>query len=65
MRNPERISLTLDKLKEFWSDHPDFRLGQLIMAISKTGEHNPKLFNLEDDEFLKLIDERKKELKNI
>lgn len=63
MRNPDRIQPMLDKLAEFWKEHPDFRLGQLIMTIGMTGEHNPKLFYMEDEEFLKLLEERQKQLK--
>ncbi|MBS1549107.1 MAG: DUF1040 family protein [Bacteroidetes bacterium] len=63
MRNPDRIQPTLDKLAEIWKENPDFRLGQLIMVIAMTGEHNPKLFYMEDDVFLKQLDERKTQLK--
>lgn len=63
MRNPDRIQPTLDKLAEIWKENPDFRLGQLIMVIAMTGEHNPKLFFMEDDVFLKHLDERKTQLK--
>lgn len=63
MRNPDRIKPTLDKLAEIWNEHPDFRLGQLIMAIAMTGEHNPKLFYMEEDVFLKQLEERKIQLK--
>jgi len=63
MRDPDRIKFTLEKPEAVWKEHPDLRLGQLIMVIAMTGEHNPKLFNLEDDKFLKLLNERKKLLK--
>jgi hypothetical protein len=33
------------------------------MVIAMTGEHNPKLFYMEDDVFLKQLDERKTQLK--
>ncbi len=62
MRNPDRIQPTLDKLAELWKEHPDYRLGQLIMVIAMTGEHNPKLFFMEDDVLLKSIEERKQQL---
>lgn len=64
MRNPDRIQPTLGKLAEIWKANPDFRLGQLIMAITRTGEHNPKLFYMEDDVFLKQLNERIAQLKN-
>lgn len=31
MRDPERIDLILNKIKEIWKDNPDLRLTQLIM----------------------------------
>lgn len=43
----------LDRIAEMWKENPDFRLGQLIMVIAKTGEHSPKLFYMEDEDFLK------------
>jgi uncharacterized protein YihD (DUF1040 family) len=65
MRDPERIRPMLDQLEEFWKEHPDFRLGQLFMAVAMTGETNPKLFYLEDEEFLKRLKERKEQLKGL
>ncbi|MCX6318893.1 MAG: DUF1040 family protein [Bacteroidetes bacterium] len=65
MRNPDRIQPTLDKLAEIWKEHPDFRLGQLIMVIAMTGEHNPNLFNMEDDVFLRQLEESKLKLNKI
>ena len=32
--------------------NPDLRFGQLVMVIAQTGEHNPKLFHMEEDELL-------------
>ena len=43
--------------------NPDFRFGQLIMVITRTGETNPKLFNMEDDEFLKKLNDLENQLK--
>lgn len=63
MRNPERIQPILDKIAELWKEHPDFRLGQLIMVIGMTKEHNPKLFYMEDEEFLRLLEERQQQWK--
>jgi uncharacterized protein YihD (DUF1040 family) len=63
MRDPDRIKPTLQKLEAFWNEHPDMRLGQLIMVIAKTGETNPKLFQLEEPEFLKRLEEVREQLK--
>ncbi len=63
MRNPERIKPIIDRLEEIWKENPDFRLGQLIMVVAMTGEHNPKLFYMEDEVFLKQLDERRAQFK--
>lgn len=47
MRDPKRIKPVLERIEKIWIENPDYRLGQLIMVIARTGEHNPKLFNLE------------------
>ncbi|MFV0198152.1 DUF1040 family protein [Empedobacter falsenii] len=60
MRDPKRIKPLLEKIEKIWMKNPDFRLGQLIMVIARTGEHNPKLFNLEESELLKKLDEFEK-----
>jgi len=57
MRDSKRIKPLIEKLENVWTKNPDFRFGQLIMAISKTGEHNPKLFNMEEDEFERKMEE--------
>jgi uncharacterized protein YihD (DUF1040 family) len=64
MRDSKRIKPFIEKLENVWTKNPDFRFGQLIMVISKTGEHNPKLFNMEEDEFEKKIEELENLLKN-
>lgn len=53
MRDPKRIEPFLEKIEQLWTSNPDFRFGQLIMAITKTGEHNPKLSNMEEEEFFR------------
>lgn len=62
MREIERIKPLISRLEKLWIENPDFRLGQLIMGITRTGEINPKLFNMEDDEFLKKLEEIEKQL---
>ncbi|MCL9771214.1 DUF1040 family protein [Flavobacterium sp. HXWNR69] len=57
MRDIERIKPLIERLEKLWLKNPDFRLGQLIMGITRTGETNPKLFNMEDDEFLKKLND--------
>ncbi|WP_291069908.1 MULTISPECIES: hypothetical protein [unclassified Empedobacter] len=60
MRDPKRIKPLLERIEKIWIETPDYRLGQLIMVIARTGEHNPKLFNLEESELLKKLDEFEK-----
>ena len=52
MRDKNRIKPIVQKLEKLWLSNPDFRLGQLIMCIIKPEEANPKIFYLEDVEFL-------------
>ncbi|HFK5574765.1 hypothetical protein [Elizabethkingia anophelis] len=43
--------------------NPDLRFGQLVMVIAQTGEHNPKLFHMEEDELLEKIKVLQNQLK--
>jgi hypothetical protein len=61
MRDINRIKPVLKELENLWLENPDFRIGQLIMGITKTEVINPKLFYMEDDEFLIKL----KEFKNL
>jgi len=61
MRDPKRIKPLLEEIEKIWINNPDFRFGQLVMSIAKTGENNPKLFNMEEEEFLEKIKELKKQ----
>ncbi|MDH2208419.1 MULTISPECIES: hypothetical protein [Empedobacter] len=60
MRNPERITPIIKKIEKLWLENPDFRFGQLIMAITNTNEHNPILFNMEELELLKKLEKFEK-----
>lgn len=60
MRDKNRIKPILKELEKLWLQNPDFRIGQLILAITKTKESNPELFYKEDDEFLMKLEECKK-----
>lgn len=62
MRDQKRIKTLLEKIEQLWMNNPDLRFGQLIMCITRTGEHNPKLFYMEDDEFLEKITELENQL---
>ena len=60
MRDKNRIKSMLKELENLWLKNPDFRIGQLILAITKTKESNPELFYMEDDEFIMKLEEFKK-----
>lgn len=51
MRNEERIPEILSALEAYWYEHPDLRLGQLIVNI--TGQEDT--FAVEDDELMRLL----------
>ncbi len=62
MRDIKRIKPIIERIEKLWLENPDFRLGQLLMVITSTGEHNPKLFYMEDEEFLQKLEETQKRL---
>ena len=45
MRDPNRIDVICDLLRDVWKQHPDWRLGQLIFNL--TGRYD--CFYVEDD----------------
>jgi uncharacterized protein YihD (DUF1040 family) len=55
MRDIKRIKPLLKKLEKLWIENQDLRLCQLFLVIAKSSETNPKLFYMEDDEFLEKI----------
>ena len=52
MRDPKRIDKLLSALREQWLRHPDYRLGQLIVVLTRPEEPCLELFSIEDDELL-------------
>ena len=59
MRDPKRIPLILRELETAWKQNSDYRLTQLLMVIARTGEVCPKLFNMEDEDFLSRLAKEK------
>ena len=54
MRDPNRIPIMLEELKILWETHPDWRLGQLIVNLSRAeGFEDP--FFVQDDRLLEII----------
>lgn len=66
MRNPQRISVMVDKLEKIWEMWPDLRFGQLVenfktLAMKLNGEKflittSVDLFYLEDDRIIDAMD---------
>ena len=52
-RDPARIQVVLDKLRDVWQKNPDLRLAQLIVNVSGRTQPCPEIFYLEDDVLLR------------
>lgn len=65
MRDISRIKSIIKDLEKLWLENPDFRIGQLFMGITKTRACDPKLFYMEDDEFLIKLEEFKNSFSDI
>lgn len=55
MRDPKRITKILDELEEYWNNHPNWRLGQVMSNLSYEllGDNDP--FFIEDEMLLELL----------
>lgn len=62
MREIKRINPIIKRLEKLWLENPDLRFGQLVVAITRPEEANPKLFYMEDEDFLKKLEETEKQL---
>lgn len=56
-RDPERIETVLEELEDYWSEHPDLRLGQILSNISQEKGYKDA-FYIEDDELVEELRER-------
>lgn len=58
MRDPKRINVFCNLLREKWSIVPDWRFGQLMSNFLScvVGTHED-IFFIEDDEMMKLLEE--------
>jgi len=52
MRDPKRIERVLTSLRAQWQQHPDWRLGQLLVNLAKDEK---RVFQVEDDEWIRLL----------
>ena len=57
MRNPERIPIILEQLKKIWTEHPDMRLGQLLVGAVQKRTGVSDIFYVEDETLLKMVKE--------
>ena len=55
MRDPERIDRVLKVLGDNWKKVPDWRLMQLMCNLQRACDND--MFFVEDDEFMRLIEE--------
>jgi hypothetical protein len=61
MRNPKRIDIVIEELRNLWKTIPDFRFAQLFMNLVET----PDPFYMEDEFLLKRIREYKEHIERI
>lgn len=59
MRNPDRIYPFCNQLSRLWSQHPDLRFGQFMhnVAVYADAYYNKDVFYIEDNEFMKYLNE--------
>ena len=57
MRNPERIPEILDRIRKVWEQHPQLRLGQLLVASFQKKTKQNDIFYVEDKELIKKLTE--------
>lgn len=60
MRDPKRIKPFLEKIEKFWLENPDWRFGQLVINVTRTGVINTEIFNMEEETFLEKMEARKR-----
>jgi hypothetical protein len=51
-RDPKRIHVMLEKIREIWEANPDQRLAQLIINAAGASQSGQDLYYLEDDVLL-------------
>lgn len=56
MRNPDRIDIILNEIKEFWKENPDLRFHQMIHFLTPGMTSH---YYLEDDDFLNYMRKEK------
>ena len=59
MRDINRIEPFLKELKVLWMESPDLRFGQLIYSLNHKICKDGDTFNVEDDDYLKVVKDEK------
>jgi hypothetical protein len=62
MRDPNRIDSVLHAIRNVWEEHPDFRLGQLIVNAVQPSEPNAAVFGVEDSQLIKKLEKLRQRL---
>lgn len=52
MRDPNRIEIILDGIKNIWKENPDLRLGQLLCNVLR----DPALYHVEDEQLVRMLE---------
>ena len=60
MRDSKRIPALIDRLKRFWLDNPDLRLGQIMMIAGNEMEYGSDIWNIEDEELISALENLQK-----
>lgn len=55
MRDPARIPIVLEAIRKAWEQHPDMRLGQLVIAATPRPHSCQAVFTMEDDALLQWL----------
>jgi hypothetical protein len=63
MRDPARIDVLLSTVRRIWEQHPDLRLGQLVVIATKPKESCLEVFNIEDEALLEGLASYERQLK--
>lgn len=59
MRDIKRIPKILKRLEKLWKEHPDLRLGQLILNVHR----DPCLYYMEDDQLMINLEKNYQDIK--
>jgi hypothetical protein len=61
MRDPARIEVVLNELKDLWRKHPDLRFGQLVSIVNRRMNKGGDMFFPEDEKWIEWFKETAKD----